>query len=72
MENEIRMSEKESLELIASMINKAKNRAEETGTLYVFSVFISMEYQLLLIAAAVIVAWITPGFILKQNFKKEN
>lgn len=40
--------------------------------LSVFSVFISMEYQLLLIAVAVIAAWIIPGFILKQNFKKEN
>jgi len=32
--DEIRMSEKESLELIASMINTAKNRVGETGTLY--------------------------------------
>ena len=30
----INMSEKESLQLITSMINKAKNRVTETGTLY--------------------------------------
>lgn len=35
MENaEIKMSEKESLELITSMINKARNRVGETGVLY--------------------------------------
>ena len=35
MENpEMKMSEKESLELIMSMINKAKNRVSESGTLY--------------------------------------
>jgi hypothetical protein len=31
-----------------------------------------MEYQLLCIAAAVIFAWIIPGYLLKANFKKEN
>lgn len=37
MENdEIRMSEKESIELITSMINKAKNRVTESGALYLF------------------------------------
>jgi hypothetical protein len=41
-------------------------------TLSIISVFISGEYQLLLIVAAVIAAWIIPGYILKQNFKKEN
>lgn len=40
--------------------------------LSVLSVFIPVEYQLLLIAAAVIAAWIIPGYILKLNFKKEN
>ena len=40
--------------------------------LSIISVFISGEYQLLLIAAAVIAAWIIPGYILKQNFKKVN
>ncbi len=33
-EDEIRMTEKESLELITSMINKAKNNVNESGTLY--------------------------------------
>lgn len=40
--------------------------------LAVASVFIPMEYQLLCIAAAVIFAWIIPGYLLKANFKKEN
>jgi hypothetical protein len=31
---EIKMTEKESIELITSMINKAKNRVGETGTMY--------------------------------------
>ncbi|MEO9020814.1 MAG: hypothetical protein ABI237_08895 [Ginsengibacter sp.] len=35
-----------------------------------FSVFISGDYQLLLVSAAVIAAWIIPGHILQQNFKK--
>jgi hypothetical protein len=34
MNDEKLMTEKESMELIASMINKAKNRFNETGTLY--------------------------------------
>jgi hypothetical protein len=40
--------------------------------LAVISPFIDIEYQLLLIACAVIVAWIIPGYLLKQKFKKEN
>ena len=40
--------------------------------LSILSVFLSGEYQLLLIAAAVIAAWIIPGYILKHNFKKVN
>ena len=36
------------------------------------SPFINIEYHLLLIAAAVIIAWIIPGYLLKQKFKKEN
>jgi hypothetical protein len=40
--------------------------------LAVVSVFIPMEYQLLCIAAAVIFAWIIPGYLLKANFKREN
>ena len=40
--------------------------------LAVISPFIDIEYQLPLIACAVIVAWIIPGYLLKQKFKKEN
>jgi hypothetical protein len=40
--------------------------------LSIISVFIIADYQLLLIAAAVIAAWIIPGYILIQNFKKRN
>ena len=40
--------------------------------LAVISPFIDIEYQLLLIACAVIIAWIIPGYLLKQKFKKEN
>lgn len=40
--------------------------------LSIISVFIPGEFQLLLVAAAVIAAWIVPGYILKQHFKKES
>jgi len=36
------------------------------------SPFVTSEFQLLLIGAAVIAAWIIPGYLLKQKFKKEN
>ena len=36
------------------------------------SPFINIEYHLLLIATAVIAAWIIPGYLLKQKFKKAN
>jgi ABC-type proline/glycine betaine transport system permease subunit len=36
-----------------------------------FSPFVPVDYQLLLLAAAVISAWIVPGYLLKENFKKE-
>lgn len=36
------------------------------------SPFILYEYQLLLIAAAVIAAWIIPGYLLQIRYKKEN
>ncbi|MEO6893970.1 MAG: hypothetical protein ABI136_02985 [Ginsengibacter sp.] len=39
--------------------------------LSVISVFIYVDFQLMLIAIAVISGWIIPGYILKQNFKKE-
>lgn len=34
--------------------------------------FVSYEYQFLLIACAVIAAWVIPGYLLQQKFKKEN
>ena len=40
--------------------------------LSILSVFILGDFQLLLVSAAVISAWIIPGYIFKQNFKKEN
>lgn len=36
------------------------------------SSFVTSEYQSLFIAAAVVVAWIIPGYFLKQNFKKQH
>lgn len=39
--------------------------------LAILSVFIYPEFQSLLIALAVIVAWIIPGYILKKNLKNE-
>lgn len=40
--------------------------------LAVGAMFTNYEYQLLLLATAVITAWIIPGFILRAKFKKEN
>lgn len=40
--------------------------------LAIWAVFTSYQYQLLLLALAVIAAWIIPGFILRSKFKKEN
>jgi hypothetical protein len=34
--------------------------------------FISFEYQLLFLGAAVIAAWIIPGYLLRSRFKKIN
>ena len=68
------LSEKESMELITSMINKARNRFNETGIIYLvygWVIFIC-EFQSLLIAVAVVIAWIIPGYILKENLKKES
>lgn len=42
------------------------------GILAMASSYIHNEYILLLLAAAVIVAWIIPGYILKSRFKKFN
>jgi|SRR5215831_14683756 len=38
--------------------------------LSVMSLFISEEYQVLMISAAMIFAWIIPGYLLKKRFKK--
>ena len=40
--------------------------------LAILSVFTTYEFQLLLIALAVVVAWIVPGYLLRHKFKKEN
>lgn len=42
------------------------------GILAMASSYIHNEYILLLLAAAVIAAWIIPGYILKNRFKKLN
>lgn len=34
--------------------------------------FVPLEFQQLLLAAAVVVAWIIPGYLLRSKFKKEN
>lgn len=34
--------------------------------------FVSWDYQLLLLALAVFTAWIIPGYLLREKFKKEN
>ena len=34
--------------------------------------FANYDYQFLLMACAVIAAWIIPGYLLKEKFKKEN
>ncbi|HUS03448.1 MAG TPA: hypothetical protein VMY77_17030 [Chitinophagaceae bacterium] len=36
------------------------------------TMFTAYQYQVLLLAAAVVAAWIIPGFILRSKFKKEN
>jgi hypothetical protein len=40
--------------------------------LSVAATFIPYEYQLLLVSAAMLVAWIIPGYLLKAKFKKVN
>jgi hypothetical protein len=40
--------------------------------LAIAAMFTDYQYQLLLLALAVIAAWIIPGFILRAKFKKEN
>ncbi|MEJ7671852.1 MAG: hypothetical protein WKF59_03890 [Chitinophagaceae bacterium] len=36
------------------------------------AMFTTYQYQLLLLALAVIAAWIIPGFILRAKYNKEN
>lgn len=36
------------------------------------AVFIQYEYQLVLLALAVLLAWIVPGYLLRKRYKKEN
>jgi hypothetical protein len=38
----------------------------------ILSVFITLEYQLLIIATAVVAAWLIPGYLLRKKYKKEN
>ncbi len=40
--------------------------------LAILSTLVMYEFQLLLIALAVVAAWIIPGYLLKAKFKKEN
>ncbi|MGB8193655.1 MAG: hypothetical protein WCF67_17115 [Chitinophagaceae bacterium] len=40
--------------------------------LAVTSSYIPYEYQLLLLSAAMVVAWIIPGYLLRTKYKKEN
>jgi hypothetical protein len=39
--------------------------------LAIASAFVSTDYQLLLLAAAVIAAWITPGYLLRAKYKTQ-
>lgn len=40
--------------------------------LAISAMFTNYQYQLLLLAAAVVAAWIIPGFLLRAKYKKEN
>jgi len=40
--------------------------------LSVLSLFIPYDYQLLLLSAAMIIAWIIPGYLLRSKYKKAN
>lgn len=39
--------------------------------LAIISPFVNLEYQILLIAVAIISAWLIPGYLLQSKFKKE-
>jgi hypothetical protein len=36
------------------------------------TLFISYDYQLLMLSAAMVVAWIIPGYLLRAKYKKVN
>ncbi len=40
--------------------------------LSIIATFITMQYQLLLLGLAVVVAWIVPGYLLRVKYKKSN
>jgi hypothetical protein len=40
--------------------------------LAVISTFISPEYGLLLLAAAMVAAWIVPGYLLRKKYNQQN
>jgi uncharacterized membrane protein len=40
--------------------------------LAIVAAFVNWDYQLLLLALAVFTAWIIPGYLLREKFKKEN
>lgn len=40
--------------------------------LSILATFVAYDYQLLLLAAAVIIAWIVPGYLLRNRYNKEN
>jgi len=40
--------------------------------LSILSTFIGYDFQLLLLSAAVLIAWIIPGYLLRARFKKSN
>ena len=39
--------------------------------LSVLTRFIDYDYQLLMLAAAMVIAWIIPGYILRSNYQKQ-
>jgi hypothetical protein len=40
--------------------------------LTIISVFVSPDYRLLFLAAAVVIAWIIPGYLLRARYRQEN
>jgi hypothetical protein len=46
--------------------------AASCWALSIVSIYTPTEYQLLLLATAMIVAWIVPGYLLRNKYKKQN